>query len=226
MAGHSHAKNIMFRKAAQDAKKTKIFTRFALAIKAAVKKGGNDSNLNPVLRNIIKQALNYGLTKEIISRAIEKQDKELLDEVMYEGYIQGVAILVETITNNKNKTAAEIRSIFSKYGGSMVEPNGAAFLFDKRGIIECDLAADKFFELVMQADAIDATETVAIFELEKFDNAQIIFEAMPNFRAEICYIPKSHVECDNIESFHKFLGTLEDNEDTQACWHNLKRENS
>ena len=143
MAGHSKFKNIMHRKGAQDKKRSKAFSRLGREILVSVKKGGPDSNTNIRLRSAIIAAKAINMPKENIDRAIKKGEGSDPDsnftEVRYEGYgPSGVAVIVEAMTNNKNRTASEMRSIFSKYGGSLGESGSVSFNFKHLGKISID----------------------------------------------------------------------------------------
>jgi YebC/PmpR family DNA-binding regulatory protein len=140
MAGHSKFKNIMHRKGAQDAKKAKIFTKIGREIVVASRLGGGDPNSNPRLRAALAEARANNMTNDRIKRAIEtgtgagKEDDYV--EMRYEGYAPGgVAVIVDTLTNNRNRTAGEVRSIFGKHGGNMGETNSVSFMFDRVGEI-------------------------------------------------------------------------------------------
>jgi len=229
MAGHSHAKNVMHRKAAQNSKKAKIYTKISRAITLAIKAGGSiDPDSNPKLRLALRQAQVAGVPKEVIKRSIDKSaqaDNE--EEILYEGYAPGgIAVLVETITDNKVRTASEIRSIFSKYGGAMAEPNSVAFMFDKVAQIECEVPEDQFeafFEYAVEGNATDVIENMAIFAPENYHSAQEYLETkFPVVNSEFCYIPQNLIENEKTEGFQKLIDVLEDNENVQNCWHNLK----
>lgn len=162
MAGHSKFKNIMHRKGAQDAKRAKIFNRLAREITVAVKTGGGDDpTMNPRLRLALQNARADNMPKDKIENAIKKgagpADTENYDEIRYEGYGQGgVAIIVETMTDNKNRTAAEVRSTFTKYGGNMGETGSVGFMFDRVAHIVYPLSAadeDSMFEAALEAGA-------------------------------------------------------------------------
>lgn len=244
MAGHSHAKNVMHRKAAQNNKRSKVITKISHAISVAIKMGGSiDAETNSKLKFALKQAQAAFVPKDVIKRAIDSasnKDEKNLEEVIYEGYVSGVAILVMTITDNRNKTGPEIRAAFSKYGGTISTPNTVAFMFDKVGIIDCEIKKeqfDKFFEEAVMIDATDVMEdaTQETYETEGYITARAFFASEnlhkaqeqldSNWKitsAELCYIPQTFVELNDKEGFYKMLNALEENESTIACWHNLK----
>lgn len=227
MAGHSHAKNVMHRKNAQNAKKAKIFTRYSKLIEIAVRQGGTDIEGNARLKDALKQAKRAGLPKENIERSLKKsEDKSInFEEVLYEGYaLGGVAVLVEAITDNRNRTVSEVRSIFSKFGGALGESNSVAFMFQKRGIVECDIGndTDTFFLRASELGAIDVEENIAIFPVEFFNEGEEGLEKIWTVtHSEIAYLPEHKITLKDQESFFKMIEKLEDNEDVQACWHNL-----
>ena len=169
MAGHSQFKNIMYRKGAQDAKRAKIFNRCAREITVAVKEGGGpDAASNPRLRLALQNARAENMPKDRIDGAIKKAlgagDAENMEEIRYEGYGPGgVAILVEALTDNKNRTAAEVRSTFSKYGGNLGETGSVGFMFDRVGMFTFPPDAgseEAMLEAAIEAGA-DACETHA-----------------------------------------------------------------
>ena len=144
MAGHSKWAGIKHKKAIVDARRGKLFTKLARAITVAAKEGGGDPEGNPALQLAIQKAKDASMPKDNIERAIAKgtgagADAEALESVLYEGYGPGgVAVLVEAVTDNRNRTGAEMRHIFSKHGGNLGEPGSVAYLFDKRGLIVVD----------------------------------------------------------------------------------------
>lgn len=243
MAGHSHAKNVMHRKAAQNKKRSKIITKISHAISTAIKVGGSsDPEINPKLRLALKQAQAASVPKDVISRAIttanDKAQGKGLEAIVYEGYLNGIAILIETITDNKNKTAPEIRAIFSKHGGSMSPPGTVAFLFNKVAMIEIETEKNKFDDFFNQAINLEAID---IFDPQENENNKILIQStfQPEqlhaaqeeidknwniVNAELAYIPQNYLELDEAktETFNKMMEKLEENESTQAIWHNLK----
>ncbi len=145
MAGHSQFKNIMHRKGRQDAQKSKLFGKLAREITVAAKLGTPDPNMNPRLRAAIIAARQENMPKDNIERAVKKalgSDGENYDEIRYEGYGPGgVAVIVEALTDNRNRAASDIRSFFTKSGGNLGETGSVAFMFDRTGIIEYDAKA-------------------------------------------------------------------------------------
>jgi len=163
MAGHSHAKNIMHRKAGQSAKKAQAFGKLIREITVAAKSGIPDPAHNPRLRSAVKAALVQNMTRDTVDRAIKRAasggEGENYDEVRYEGYgPNGVAIIVEALTDNRNRTASDLRSAFSKHGGAMGESNSVAFQFERVGAVRYPAevaSADSMLEAAIEAGAAD-----------------------------------------------------------------------
>ncbi len=167
MAGHSKWANIRFRKAAQDAKRGKLFTRLIREITVAARAGGGDAEANPRLRAAIDKALGANMTKDNIERAIQRGTGELegvdYEEVRYEGYAPGgVAVLVECTTDNRNRTVSEVRHAFSKHGGNLGTDGSVAYLFNRVGIITCAPGADE--DQVMEVAANAGAEDVQMLD--------------------------------------------------------------
>ena len=166
MAGHSKFKNIQFRKGAQDKKRSKLFSKFAREITAAAKMGLPDPAMNPRLRGAIQAARAQNMPKDNIERAIKKSQEAggaNYEDMRYEGFgAGGVGVIVEALTDNRNRTASEVRSIFSKFGGNLGETGAVSFMFDKLGAIEFD-AAKATPEAMLEA-AIDAGAEDCEFE--------------------------------------------------------------
>ncbi len=162
MAGHSKFKNIQFRKGAQDKKRAKLFSKFAREITAAAKMGMPDPAMNPRLRGAIQAARAQNMPKDNIERAIKKSEDAggaNYDEVRYEGFGPGgVGVIVEALTDNRNRTASEVRSIFTKFGGNLGETGAVSFMFEKVGAIEFDpdkASADAMLDAAIEAGAND-----------------------------------------------------------------------
>ena len=174
MAGHSKFKNIMHRKGAQDKKRAKLFSRLIREISVSAKLGSPDPDSNPRLRSAINNALSSNMNKESIDKAIKKQtstdDKDLIEEIIYEGFgPNGVAIIVETMTDNKNRSAAEVRSTFSKYNGNLGVSGCVKHNFKKVGIISYKKSIstfEDFFDYCASLDVDDVTENENDFVLE------------------------------------------------------------
>jgi DNA-binding regulatory protein, YebC/PmpR family len=238
MAGHSKFKNIMHRKGAQDKKRAKTFSRLGKEIAVAVKTGGADPESNIRLRSAINTAKNLNMPKDNIERAIKKGEGNDPDsnyeEVRYEGYGPvGTAIIVEAMTNNKNRTAAEIRSIFSKSGGNLGESGSVSFSFRRLGAItiEKNLATEEeIFDFsvengsedleVNEEDYIVYCEQSALHTL----NNKIISKFGSTKSADLIWKSDTSVEVekDSAEKLFKLLNALEDNDDVQGVSSNFE----
>src|SRR5207302_5489975 len=164
MAGHSQFKNIMHRKGRQDKVKSKLFSKLAREITVSAKLGSPDPTMNPRLRAAIIAARAENMSKDSIDRAIKKAlggDAESYDEIRYEGYGPGgIAIIVEVLTDNRNRTASDVRSYFTKTGGNLAETGAVSFMFDRIGVIEYDAdkgSPDDMLEAALDAGADDCT---------------------------------------------------------------------
>ena len=173
MAGHSKFKNIMHRKGAQDKKRAKLFSRLIREISVATKLGSNDPDSNPRLRTAINNALASNMTKDSIDRAIKKnssnEDENIIEEIIYEGFGPGgAAIIIETMTDNRNRSASEIRSTFSKYNGNLGISGCVKHNFKRLGIISYDSKVssfEDFFDFCSSLDVLDIIENDSIFEV-------------------------------------------------------------
>ncbi|MBF0453858.1 MAG: YebC/PmpR family DNA-binding transcriptional regulator [Magnetococcales bacterium] len=236
MAGHSKWANIKFRKGAQDKKRGKVFTKVIREIVTAAKIGGGDLAANPRLRAAILTARQANMPKDTMDKAIKRGTGDLegvdYQEVLFEGYGPGgVAVLVDTLTDNNNRTVADVRHIFSKFGGNMGTAGCVAFLFDKKGqILFDDADEDALMEAALEAGAEDIITGEGVFEVlttpEDFETvkdalAEAGFDAPTS--AEVTMIPQTSatLELKQAESFIKFLDMLEDNDDVQNVYSNV-----
>ncbi|WP_029014665.1 YebC/PmpR family DNA-binding transcriptional regulator [Niveispirillum irakense] len=239
MAGHSQFKNIMHRKGAQDAKRSKIFNKLAREITVAAKSGLPDPAMNPRLRAAIQAARSQNLPKDRIDRAIKQgipggADDTNYDEVRYEGYGPGgVALIVEALTDNRNRTASEVRSAFTKHGGSLGETNSVSFMFNRIGQITYPAAtadADTMLEAAIEAGAEDVqsdesghavtTGTDTLGEVR--DVLEAKFGAPES--AKLTWTPMNLVPVaaeDTAQTLLKLLDVLEDNDDVQTVLGNF-----
>ena len=237
MAGHSKFKNIMHRKGAQDKKRAKIFSRLGREISVAVKEGGADPEKNIRLRSAIGSAKSLNMPKDNIERAIKKGEGNDPDanyeEVRYEGYgPEGVAIIVEALTNNKNRTAAEVRSTFSKYGGNLGETGSVSFGFKRLGSITLkknNINEEELFDFIVE----NGSEDYEINEDEYniYCDQQTLHELNQKItekfgQTNFCgLIWKSDNEItvskEKADSLFKLLNILEENEDVQAVSSNF-----
>lgn len=237
MSGHSKWANIKHRKAAQDAKKGKIFTKLIREITVAARVGGDDINSNPRLRTAVLKARENNMPMENIERAIKKGTGALegstYEEVRYEGYGPGgVAIMVDCMTDNKNRTTPEIRTIFSKNGGNLGETGCVSFLFDKKGVINIDASTtteDKVMELLLDYDVEDIkTEdnTIVVYTApDKFNDILEVIRShnLPTLNSEITYIPQTtvHLEGQKASQCLRLIEALEDHDDVQSVHANF-----
>jgi YebC/PmpR family DNA-binding regulatory protein len=237
MAGHSHAKNVMFKKSKANKERSKLFSKLAREITVASKMGMPDPDHNPRLRAAVIAARAQSMPKDNIERAINKGqggDAENYDEVRYEGYGPGgVALIVECLTDNRNRTAADVRSAFSKFGGALGETNSVAFMFNRVGVIA--YPADKGSEDAMLEVALDvgADECVSDEEGHEFlvspDNFAAVQKALEArlgapASAGIFFRPQNTVAVkdDTGETLLKLLETLDDHDDVQRVTGNYE----
>ncbi|WEK04896.1 MAG: YebC/PmpR family DNA-binding transcriptional regulator [Candidatus Devosia phytovorans] len=237
MAGHSHAKNIMHRKGKSDAVRSKIFSKLAREITVAAKLGMPDPAFNARLRLAVVNARSQSMPKDNIDRAIKKaigSDGENYDEIRYEGYGPGgVAVIVETLTDNRNRTASNVRSYFSKSGGAMGETNSVGFMFDKVGEITYPAKAgseDKVMEAAIEAGADDVESD------EEGHYITTTFEAMVEVAAALekvlgeaesvkaVWKPQTNtpIDADKGASLMKLIATLEEDDDVQNVYSNFE----
>lgn len=239
MAGHSKFKNIQHRKGAQDKKRAKIFTKLVREIITAAKIGGIDVNNNPRLRTAISGARSQNLPKDRIDKALaqasDPSDTDNYTEIRYEGFVPGgIAIIVETLTDNKNRTVAEVRSAFSKYGGNLGESGSVSFMFNRVGRIEylANLATvDEIMESAIEGGAND---------VESSENEHIIYTDIDSFsdcleylsnkygtplESEIEWKPQNTIMIEDEEKASKLLkliDTLEESDDVQKVFANYE----
>ncbi len=238
MAGHSKWANIKFRKAAQDAKRGKVFTKLIREITVAARQGGGEVADNPRLRSAVDKALGANMTRDTIDRAIARgagnTESENLEELSYEGYgPHGVAILVEAMTDNRNRTAAEVRHAFTKNGGNLGTEGSVAYLFSRQG--QVTLAPGTSEEAVMEA-AIDAgAEDVAVNEDGSVDvtTSPEAFEAVLQAlreaglepeHAEVTMVPSTYAALDveSAQGIISLVDMLEDLDDVQNVYTNAE----
>jgi YebC/PmpR family DNA-binding regulatory protein len=237
MAGHSQFKNIMHRKGRQDAVKAKLFTRLQREIQVASKAGLPDPNANPRLRAAIQAAKAANMSKDTIDRAIKRGqggDAESYDEVRYEGYGPGgVAVIVEALTDNRNRTASAVRSSFGKHGGSLGETNSVSFQFDRIGQIRYPAAAasaEEMLEAAVEAGAEDCESSDEGHEVvcapDELAAVQEQLEARfgPPEQATLTWRPQATVPVDDekAETLFKLLEALEENDDVQRVIANFE----
>ncbi len=238
MAGHSQFKNIMYRKGAQDKKRAKIFTKIIRELTTAARTGLPDPNSNPRLRAAVTAAKEANMPKDTVERAIRRgsgeEAGENYSEVRYEGYGPGgVAIIIEALTDNRNRTASDLRAAFTKAGGSLGESNSVSFMFDRLGevIYPASVAsADAMFEAAVEAGA-DNVESCAEQHTVTCaaDDLNAVRDALeqrfgPAQSAKLVWRPKTSapVAGDDADTLLKLLETLEDSDDVQSVYANFE----
>ena len=230
MSGHSKFANIKHKKEKNDAAKGKIFTIIGREIAVAVKEGGPDPNNNFKLATVIAKAKANNMPNDTIERGIKKAAGEggnvNYEYITYEGYgPSGIAIIVDTLTDNKNRTAANVRAAFTKGGGNVGTPGCVSFMFDKKGQIivdkeETDLSADDLMMTALDAGAEDFNEEDDSYEIltdpDSFDevNKKLNDAGIPMLSAEVTMIPQNYVELNSI------LDILDEDDDVQNVYHN------
>ncbi len=237
MAGHSQFKNIMHKKGKQDAVRSKLFSKLAREITVAAKMGLPDPAMNARLRAAVLAARAENMPKDNIERAIKKAagaDTETYDEVRYEGYAPGgVAVIVEALTDNRNRTAGEVRSYFTKSGGALAETGAVSFMFDRVGVIEYEGKAaseDAMMEAAIEAGADDASLTDEGHEVvTTVEGLKDVAKALEDRfgeprRAGLVWRPQNTVAVDDEagEKILKLVGSLEDNDDVQKVYANFE----
>ena len=239
MSGHSKFANIKHKKEKNDAAKGKIFTIIGREIAVAVKEGGPDPNNNFKLATVIAKAKANNMPNDTIERGIKKASGEGSNvdykSITYEGYGPGgTAIIVETLTDNQNRTAANVKAAFSKGNGNVGTPGCVSYMFDEKGQIiidkeECAMASDDLMMLVLDAGADDFLEEDDSYEILTAPDAfQGVVEALnaekiETVSAEITKIPQNYVEvtdADNVKYLQRILDLLDDDDDVQAVYHN------
>jgi YebC/PmpR family DNA-binding regulatory protein len=237
MAGHSQFKNIMHKKGKQDAIRSKLFSKLAREITVAARMGLPDPGMNARLRAAVLAARAENMPKDNIERAIKKAsgaESENYDEVRYEGYAPGgVAVIVEALTDNRNRTAGEVRSSFTKAGGSLAETGAVSFMFDRVGVIVYDRTVaddDAILEAAIEAGANDVVSGPdgheVITSIEALGEAQRALEAKfgePR-KASLVWRPQSAVAVDDEagEKILRLISALEDNDDVQNVTANFE----
>lgn len=237
MAGHSQFKNIMHRKGKQDAVRSKLFSKLAREITVAAKLGLPDVNMNPRLRAAVLAARAENMPKDNIERAIKKAaggDSETYEEIRYEGYAPGgVAVIVEALTDNRNRTASEVRSSFTKAGGSLAETGAVSFMFDRLGVIQYDATVaseEAVMEAAIEAGADDVSSSEdgheIVTAMESLREVQKVLETRfgePR-KAALVWRGQTSVAVDDEsgETIVRLLDSLEDNDDVQHVYSNAE----
>jgi YebC/PmpR family DNA-binding regulatory protein len=237
MSGHSKWSTIKHKKAATDARRGKLFTKLIRELTSAARAGGGEVESNPRLHTAVAAAKNANMPGDTIERAIKKGtgdlEGEVYEEVVYEGYgAGGVAVLVDVLTDNKNRTVAEVRHLFSKHGGSLGEHGCAAHVFDRKGLITIEasqIEEDDLFELVADAGGDDIQADGEVYEIytepEAFEAVRTALEerGLTIDLAEVTMVPQTTVELEGkqAEQVLRFLDALDDNDDVRKAYANF-----
>ncbi|RIK07369.1 MAG: YebC/PmpR family DNA-binding transcriptional regulator [Acidobacteria bacterium] len=238
MSGHSKWHSIKHKKGAADAKRGKLFGKLIRQIEVAARQGGGDPKSNPTLATMVQKAKDASMPADNIERAIKRGTGELegvtYEQLAYEGYgPEGVAILVDVLTDNRNRAASEVRSLFTRNGGNMGEPGSVAWLFDKHGIISIDAGAvgeDDLLEIALEAGAEDVDTEGDVWEVrcppdvlkdlrDRLETADVPFQS-----ADITMIPQNTVPVSEkaaAQKILKLMDALEDHDDVQAVYANF-----
>ena len=237
MSGHSKWSTIKRKKAAVDAKRGKVFTRLLREVTVSARLGGGDPSANPRLRAAVSEARANNVPNDKLERAIKKGTGELegaaLDEVRYEGYApSGVAVLVETLTDNRNRTVGEVRHVFTKHGGSLGENGCVSYMFDQRGYFVIDpetMAEEDFLELALELEVDDAATEKGGYELFAAPEAYLdIRESLAErevqvVSGELAMIPQTltPVDAKQLPKVLRLLEAMEELDDVQSVWANF-----
>ncbi len=237
MSGHSKWHTIKHKKGAADAKRGKIFTRIIKELTVAARNGGGDPDMNPRLRTIIAEAKQHNMPADNIKRAIKRGTGEeegvTYEEVTYEGYGPGgVAILIEALTDNKNRTVGELRHTFTKWGGKLGEPNTVARMFHKKGVIVVEKAKaseEALMNAVLEAGADDMKDDGSAWEIVSTPDAHpAVLESVKALgvepaSSEVAMVPTDYIKLEGkpAQQMLKLIGALDDNEDTKNVWSNF-----
>ena len=238
MSGHSKWHTIKHKKGALDAKRGKIFTKLIKEITVAARVGGSgDIDQNARLRKVVADAKAVNMPNDTIDRAIKRGTGELegvnYEEITYEGYgIGGVAMLVETMTDNRNRTVAELRHLFSKNGGNLGESGSVAWMFDKKGLIIVDKetkSEEELFEIAIEAGADDMQDEGEVFEIYTApENFHVVLDAVKAAgvepqASEVSMVPQNYIrlEGDDVKKMLKLYEAIDDNDDVQKVYANF-----
>lgn len=236
MAGHSHWAGIKHRKAAQDKKRSRYFSRFSKAIMIAARDGGSDPDGNLALRYALDRARAGNMPKDAIERAVKKGAGELGDvifhEILYEGYGPGgVAIMCEIVTDNKNRTAPEMRKLFSSSGGNLGNPGSVQFMFERKGLIALEgQDFDAVFNVALEAGAEDVEENEGVIQVTTSPNEfHVVAKALTAKGWELSTVELAWISetpatppSEHVAKVEELLEKLEDHDDVQAVHHNYQ----
>ncbi|MCL2195828.1 MAG: YebC/PmpR family DNA-binding transcriptional regulator [Oscillospiraceae bacterium] len=232
MAGHSKWNNIKRKKEKTDAQRAKVYTKMAREIAVVVREGGANPAENSRLKDVIAKAKANNVPNDNIERIIKKASGETggaaYENIVYEGYgPSGVAVIVETLTDNRNRTAGDMRHYFDKYGGNLGQSGCVSFMFARQGVLLVEQAdEDTLMEAALEAGAVDFIAEDGVFEIRTEPNEFSKVRDALDYTfssAEIEYVPATYTQLtseEDIKKMTKLLEMLEDNDDVQAVWHN------
>jgi YebC/PmpR family DNA-binding regulatory protein len=239
LSGHSKWSSIKHKKGAADAKRGKLFSKLSRAIIVAAKEGGGDATNNLALQNAIEKARSYSMPKDNIDRAIAKgtgsgADSEAFETVVYEGYgPEGVAVIVEALTDNRNRTASDVRHAFTKHGGSLGATGAVAWQFERRGVVVVaadDVDEEELFMAAVEAGAEDVERDGTVFQVTSAPEAlAAVRESIERAgftvdSAELMMVPKNTIAVDDetkARQVMRLIDSLEDNDDVQEVFANF-----
>ena len=242
MSGHSKWANIKNKKEKTDSQRGKVFTKIGRELAVAVKNGGPDPNNNAKLRDVIAKAKQNNVPNDNIDRMLKKaageSDSTNFEEIVYEGYgPSGIAVVVEALTDNRNRTASEVRHYFDKAGGNMGTPGSVTFMFDRQGVIVIekeDVDEDKLMEDALEAGTSDfLTDEEDIFEIRTEPNDvgairdELEGKGYHIISSEAAYIPQTYTRLESEEDMKnmaRMIDMFEENDDVQNIWHNWENE--
>ena len=242
MSGHNKWSTIKRKKGANDAARAKVFTKIGRELAVEVKNGGPDPNNNAKLRDVIAKAKQNNVPNDNIDRMLKKaageSDSTNFEEIVYEGYgPSGIAVVVEALTDNRNRTASEVRHYFDKAGGNMGTPGSVTFMFDRQGVIVIekeDVDEDQLMEDALEAGASDfLTDEEDIFEIRTEPNDvgairdELEGKGYHIISSEAAYIPQTYTKLgseDDMKNMARMIDMFEENDDVQNIWHNWENE--
>ncbi|NMB14641.1 MAG: YebC/PmpR family DNA-binding transcriptional regulator [Gallicola sp.] len=243
MSGHNKWSSIKDKKGKEDAKRGKIFTKIARMISVAVREGGPDPDYNPSLKSAIEKAKAENMPNDNIQRAIKKGSGEdsgaSYEKIIYEGYgPEGVAVIVNCLTDNRNRTAADIRHAFDKFGGNLGQNGSVIFMFDHKGVLTIDKNDKDEEEFMLEAidagaEDVQMEEDLFVVTTSMDDFAKVRDNLLENgyefHTADLFYLPQNEIAVEDPEAqkkLQKMIDMLEDNDDVQSVFHNWQNEDS
>lgn len=241
MSGHNKWSKIKNKKGSEDARRGKVFTKMARAITVAVREGGADPEYNPSLKSVIEKARAENMPNDNIDRAIKKAsgdgDSANYENIVYEGYgPEGVAVIVECLTDNRNRTASDVRHYFDKFGGNLGQNGSVSFMFQRKGLLLIDAESLDEEEVMMDsldagAEDFEADDGIFVINTAMEDFAQVRDTLLDNgykfVKSDLVYEPSNYVKINdksNVDKMEKLIDNLEDSDDVQQVSHNWDNE--